>query len=193
MALTNAEKQARWRSRNQIVLTEDARDIAAKLIDMDDQAKLRRVAKFVNDHLKHPDRGPLERAVALGGIGYGGLNGDLGKTAALARARAEQAGKNTAQNHSWLVEAATKDGQHWRNGVRLATAEEAEVYIMAHAAFDLEKAGYVTARTVRCDDTPNCGIIRRRKGGRPILTFPDGSCALLNWVAIGATARRKRA
>ena len=39
MALSNAEKQARWRERNQTVLTDDARTIAGKLIDMEDQAQ----------------------------------------------------------------------------------------------------------------------------------------------------------
>lgn len=196
MALTNAEKQARWRSRNQIVLTEHAREIAEKLIEMADQAKLRRIAKFINDHLKHPDRSPFEKAVALGRVGYSGLNGPLSKTAALARARAAEAGESTAQTHSWLVEASTQDGQQWRSGVRLATPEEAEVYITAYAAFELEKAGYVTARAVRCDDPPNCVITRNSKGGRPSLVFPDGSCVLLGWVAVGApvaAARRKRA
>jgi hypothetical protein len=52
MALTNAQKQARWRKRNQVVLTEDARAIARKLIDMEDQGKLRKIARFINDHLR---------------------------------------------------------------------------------------------------------------------------------------------
>jgi hypothetical protein len=54
MALTNAEKQQRWRERNQIVLTNRARDIAAKLIRMQDQEKLREIATFVNNHLRLP-------------------------------------------------------------------------------------------------------------------------------------------
>jgi hypothetical protein len=66
MALTNAEHQARWRTRNVISLTDRAPYIARKLIEMDDQFKLRKIAKFINDHLKHPDRTPDERAVALG-------------------------------------------------------------------------------------------------------------------------------
>ena len=181
MALSNAEKQARWRGRNQVVLTEDAQTIATRLIEMDDQAKLKRVAKFVNDHLKHPDRSQLERAIALGRVGYSSLNGDLSKTAALARAKAEMAGEIPTPDHSWLVEASTKDGCRWRNGVRLKTKEEAEVYVVAHAAFELEKAGYVTARAIRCDDLPNCYVMRARKGGRADLVFQDGSCVLLNW------------
>ena len=51
MALTNAEKQERWRERNQVVLTDPAKRIAAKLIAMDDEDKLRKVAFYINDHL----------------------------------------------------------------------------------------------------------------------------------------------
>ena len=63
MALTNAQKQERWRTRNQVVLTDPAKRIAAKLIAMDDEAKLRKIASYVNDHLnecaatmKHDER-----------------------------------------------------------------------------------------------------------------------------------------
>ena len=63
MALTNAQKQERWRKRNQVVLTDPAKRIAAKLIAMDDEAKLRKIASYVNDHLngraatmKHDER-----------------------------------------------------------------------------------------------------------------------------------------
>jgi hypothetical protein len=51
MALSNAEKQARFRNRNVLLLTGDARDIAAKLIEMVDQKKLRMVVSHLNDHL----------------------------------------------------------------------------------------------------------------------------------------------
>ena len=66
MAFTNAENQARWRERNIISLTDRAPYIARKLIEMDDQDKLRKIARAINDHLKHPDRTPDERAAALG-------------------------------------------------------------------------------------------------------------------------------
>jgi hypothetical protein len=49
MALTNAEKQARWRERNTIVLTADAREIARKLAAMDDQAKLTQIVRLLNE------------------------------------------------------------------------------------------------------------------------------------------------
>jgi hypothetical protein len=68
MALTNAQKQARWRDRHQLVLTENARTIAARLIEIPDQAKLRRIAGYLNDHLKHPERSPLERDIARNGV-----------------------------------------------------------------------------------------------------------------------------
>jgi hypothetical protein len=50
MALSNAEKQARFRDRNLVLLTGDAREIAAKLIAMADQKKLRKIIGYVNDH-----------------------------------------------------------------------------------------------------------------------------------------------
>ena len=63
MPLTNAQKQERWRTRNQVVLTDPAKRIAAKLIAMDNQAKLRKISSYVNDHLnecaatmKHDER-----------------------------------------------------------------------------------------------------------------------------------------
>jgi hypothetical protein len=75
MALTNAEKQARWRERNIISLTDRAPEIALKLIEMDDQDKPRKIVQYIYDHLRHPDRTPIERAVALGIYRRGRLNG----------------------------------------------------------------------------------------------------------------------
>jgi hypothetical protein len=49
--LTNAQKQERWRRRNQIVLGDDADDIAAKLIGLD-RRKLRRIVTLIVRHLK---------------------------------------------------------------------------------------------------------------------------------------------
>ena len=183
MALSNAEQQARWRERNQVVLTDDLRIIANKLIEMEDQAKLGRIASYINDHLKHPDRSEFERSIALGLAGYTGVNGDSSNTAALARAKAEQAREIAPPEQSWMVEAATEGGKRWRNGVRLKTKEEAETYIKAHVPFDrdLEKAGYVTAWAISCDDEPNCSVIRNKKGARPTILFPEESCVLLDW------------
>lgn len=46
MPLTNAEKQARFRDRNVVTLTGAAGEIAAKLIDMSDQKKLKKVHRI---------------------------------------------------------------------------------------------------------------------------------------------------
>jgi hypothetical protein len=40
MPLTSAEKQARYRDRNMVLLTADAPSIVGKLMEMEDQAKL---------------------------------------------------------------------------------------------------------------------------------------------------------
>ena len=84
MSLTNAEKQRRYRDRNVVVLTGDAATIAEQLIGMSDQKKLRKIAALIKDHLRHPDRTPWERSIALGRGGMYGLNGPLSKTAAIA-------------------------------------------------------------------------------------------------------------
>jgi hypothetical protein len=180
MPLSNAEKQRRWRDRNQIVLTDRAADIAEKLIDMRDQAKLKKIVRYLNDHLKHPDRNPVQRAIALGRAGVDGLNGRLGKKAAIESLRDRPPGEMPVQS-SWRVEAITKDGRRWTNGVRLCSKEEAETYRDHHVRFDLDKAGYVTADVLQDDDPSNCGITRKRRGGRPSLGFEDGQCVLLHW------------
>jgi hypothetical protein len=177
MALTNAEKQARWRERNVVKLTDRAQDIAAQLIGMDDQAKLKKIARFINDHLKHPERDQTERLIALGSIGTGGLNGPLGKTAALAAYRQRSKPK---PDHSYRVEVVTADGQRWCNGVRLGTVEEAQIYASHHARDDFPS--YVTADTIRCDgERPLNSIIRPSRGAKPQLSFQDGTCQSLDW------------
>ena len=51
MVLSNAQKQQRWRARNQVILTADAETIAEQLIFMD-RKKLRAVITRVNRYLK---------------------------------------------------------------------------------------------------------------------------------------------
>jgi hypothetical protein len=178
MAMSNAEKQARWRDRNVVSLTARADDIAAKLIAMDDQNKLRRIARYVNDHLRHPDRDAHERAIALGVVGYPSLNGPLSKTAALKNYRNPE----PKPDHAWRVEAITSDGRRWSSGVRLGTQAEAEVYAQFWPATELAEAGYVTGEILRDDKAEaNCSVIRNKKGGRPTLLFPDGLCHVLHW------------
>jgi len=188
MALSNAEKQARFRDRNVVLLTGDARAIAGKLIDMDDQGKLRRIARYVNDHLRHPDRDAIEKDIALGWIGMDSLNGRLSKTAALKRYRESE----PKFDGSWRVEAIAKDGKRWINGVRLASREEAEVYVKAHVPYDFKKAGYVTAEIVRDGAESNCSITRKQKGGRSYLNFGEGECGLLHWRSGRETIRYVR-
>jgi hypothetical protein len=76
MALTNAQKQARWRERNVIVLTADAADIAEKLMDTGDLTKLRKIHRWIGNHLKNPKRSRTERAVDLGRMGVGTARGN---------------------------------------------------------------------------------------------------------------------
>jgi hypothetical protein len=52
MTPTNAQRQARFRERNQILLTGSAEDIAKKLIGMADQDKLRKVYRLLGKHVK---------------------------------------------------------------------------------------------------------------------------------------------
>jgi hypothetical protein len=51
LALTNAEKQHRWRTRNLISLTADAREIARRLAAMDDQDKLAHIVLLLTKSL----------------------------------------------------------------------------------------------------------------------------------------------
>jgi hypothetical protein len=185
MPLTNAEKQKRFRERKVIVLTHDANDIAERLIELHDQdelratvRKLRKVASFVADHLRHPDRNPFQQAIALGRAQINSLNGPLPKLAAIA-ASAEAAAEKVPDQSSWRVEAVSQDGQRWHNGVSFATREEAEVYVDGYARFEVP--GYARADILPLDQPPQNSIIRRRKGGRPTLLFADGTCTLLGW------------
>jgi hypothetical protein len=51
MPLTSAEKQARYRARNVVLLTADAPAIAERLIEMEDQAKLIQVVTILKSRL----------------------------------------------------------------------------------------------------------------------------------------------
>jgi hypothetical protein len=167
MALSNAEKQARWRERNMISLTEHAMEIASKLIEMDDQAKLRKIAKLINDHLKHPDRTPTERAIALGRMGIGGMS----KTAALEWIR---------KNPAYRVEVVTVDGRRFGNGVRLDTMEAAQLYAEHFARQQVE--GYLTSDIIRCEgELAFHSITVNRDDEAPELSFPHGQCGSLSW------------
>jgi hypothetical protein len=62
MGSSNAERQQRWQARNLVKLTASADEIAAKLIAMPDQAKLRRVHELVTAHLGARHDAPLINA-----------------------------------------------------------------------------------------------------------------------------------
>jgi hypothetical protein len=55
MALTNAQKQRRWRERSVLLLSADAREIARRLAAMDDQTKLARIVYLLNKRHKPTD------------------------------------------------------------------------------------------------------------------------------------------
>ena len=55
MPLTSAEKQARYRKRNVVLLTADAHAIADKLMEMQDQAKLIQIVALLKDRLDPTD------------------------------------------------------------------------------------------------------------------------------------------
>jgi hypothetical protein len=171
----NAKERRDWR----IILTADldANEIANQLIernqDQDDLrkvlAQLRKVVSWVADHVRHPDRTPMERAVARGLAGRVSVNGPLGKTAALAALREPESSSSL-----WAVEVIDKAGKRWRNKVNFYSKEEAEAYGDVHARQDVPD--YVRAEIVQSDDSSsNCSMFRR-KGGRMILLYPDGSC-----------------
>jgi hypothetical protein len=180
MPLTNAEKQARWRERNVIVLTRDAVDIAEAMIDLDREPdelrdivkKLRKVASYLNDHVRHPERTPYQQAIALGRAGVGSLNGDLPKLAAIA------AVEKPEPDTSFRVEAVGKGGR-WRNGVTLGSEEEAKVYVESYARFNVP--GFRSGEIMPSGGAPNCSITRKRKGGRATLEFRHGECVLKTW------------
>jgi hypothetical protein len=72
MALSNAEKQRRWRERNLIPLTADAREIARKLAAMDDQVKLSLIVGLLNQRL-NPKGGRCRWVKDDGGRGRSGI------------------------------------------------------------------------------------------------------------------------
>jgi len=160
-----------------VFLAWSAREIASMLIAMDDQTKLKKIAAFIRDHLKHPNRTWKERHAALGLLGMSGLDGPLTKKQVLERLRL---GGEEPQQFSWRVDAIGKDGKRYRSGVRLKTKAEAKVYRDAFAAFEVPD--YASAEIIRCcDDEPKQSIVRKTKGGRPYLGFMDGESHLLRW------------
>jgi hypothetical protein len=93
-APTNAQHQARWRERNLISLAADAREIANRLVAMDDQAKLAQIVIFLNRKL-NPTDGRCgfvkdDGGRSRSGIAYGGKDDRVGDCVARAIAIATQ-------------------------------------------------------------------------------------------------------
>jgi hypothetical protein len=72
MPLTSAEKQARYRARNMVLLTADAHAIAAKLIEMEDRAKLTQIVALLKNRLD-PKDGRCRWVKDDGGRGRSGI------------------------------------------------------------------------------------------------------------------------
>jgi hypothetical protein len=82
--------------------------------------------------------------------------------------------------------------KRWGNGVRLGTRAEAEAYGEFHARHEVKD--FERFEVVHCpDEQANCSVIRRQRGGRTTLLFPDGGCTLTNWSPVGRVRRARRA
>jgi hypothetical protein len=118
MALTNAQKQARWRERNVITLTARAEDIAEKLMEMGDLTKLRKIHRWIGNHLKNPKRSLTERLVDLGKLSLGTPRGNKGRKRVAAEA-AEIVRLQAEAEAEWkAVDAAYKGERDYLRGIR---------------------------------------------------------------------------
>jgi hypothetical protein len=147
-------------------LDDSAIDIAEKLIEMDDQKKLSKVAKLINDHLRHPERSEFQRQVALGRIKMEGPDGR--------RIKADD-----LPQHSWRVEAVDASGQRWRNDVHLDTEAEARIYADAFVRKEID--GCVTADVIRVPGQPVLHDVTMSDDGTASISFPDGMCSRASW------------
>jgi hypothetical protein len=149
---------------NSLHLDDHAADIAEKLIEMEDQKKLSKIAKLINDHLKHPERTQFQRSAA---IGRGGLEHADGRRYTKA---------DLAQLHCWRVEGVDTAGQRWGNGVKLATEEEAKLY-----ADHLAREENVTTNIIRVPGEPALNAITMNDDGSVSIGFMHGMCGSLEW------------
>ena len=133
MPLTSAEKQARYRARNMILLTADARAIADKLMEMEDQAKLVQVVALLRNRLD-PTDGRCRWVKDDGGRRKSGIARAAGRKDAVGdcvvRAIAIATGRPYREVHDALTVAKVRhvyaggDGDYWdkrerrRGGVR---------------------------------------------------------------------------
>jgi hypothetical protein len=109
------------------------------------------------------------------------------------RAEREMLEREMQQPFSFGVEAATKDGKVWANGVRLRSEEEAAFYRDLRARWELKKHGYqawegdpdkpcdITFEIKRYDEPPVMWFEKVKGRKHPVFCFPDGTCGLMNW------------
>jgi hypothetical protein len=167
MALSNAEKQARWRDRNLIKLTDHSVDIAEKLLAMD-RDKLVAIIETIDEHMSAP------------------LAINVPRSKAAAEKERQQA------ECSYAVHVVVFDGTRLGNGVRLPTKEQAELYANT-VPNQIKRDSYVTAEVVQCNEPPlNSMYVDRYR--RPQLTFAHGTCSRLDWcpLVLAPPAQRVR-
>src|SRR5262249_11421739 len=180
MPLTGAEKQARYRARNMILLTADARAIADKLMEMEDQAKLIQVVALLRNRLD-PTHGRCRWVKDDGGRRKSGIARAAGRKDAVGdcvvRAIAIATGKPYREVHDALTVAKVRhiyaggDSDYWsqreprRGGVRTFDPDHGcsdEVY-----GPYLESLGWSRASTkgqrvrLRADELPRGRLIVR--------------------------------
>jgi hypothetical protein len=154
MALSNAEKQARWRERNIIKLTDHSVDIAEKLLAMD-RDKLVVILETIKERMSAP----------------------LAIKAPRSRAAADRECQQA--ECSYAVQVVGFDGTRLGNGVRLPTKEQAELYANTVPS-QIKRDSYVTAEVVQCNEPPlNSMYVDRYRRSR--LTFAHGTCGSLDW------------
>jgi hypothetical protein len=152
-------------------LDDHAMDIAEKLIEMEDQKKLSKISKLINDHLKHPERTPFQRSAALGRTGIEHADGRRFTKADL------------AQIHCWRVEGLDASDQRWGNGVRLDTEHEAKLY-----ADYLAREDNMTTHVIRVPGEPALNTVTMNDDGSASIGFVHGTCGSLQWKPLSSVA-----
>lgn len=164
------EENERLRA-DSLQLDDRAMDIAEKLIEMEDQKKLSKISKLINDHLKHPERTPFQRSAALGRIGHEHADGRRFSKAEM------------AEIHCWRVEGVDAGGQRCGNGVRLGTEDEAKLY-----ADYLAREDNMTTNVIRVPGEPALNTITMNDDGSVSIGFMHGMCGSLEWKPLSIAA-----
>jgi hypothetical protein len=154
MALTNAQKQARWRERNVIALTAPAQEIAEKLLAMD-RDRLVTILDCINAFMKEPLPFP-----------------NTPRT----KAAAERA---LQSDRSYAVQIVGFDGTRLGNGVRVGSMEQAQLYAST-VPNQIEQTSYAATEVVEYNEPPLNSIYVDRYR-RPQITFAHDTCGSLTW------------